>query len=138
MESVYAIQINNAGIEYSEQISIDLNIAVITTCLPLGNSAADSNAGTSPSPASIIAVCEDVVANCYVTDTGLLEPDVTVALKEDRGSGDLELVVFDDNPSAGTNQQTAGAVSRHPATADVNIGTGFVGCNQMAGTNVLG
>lgn len=88
LESVYAIQINNAGIEYSEQISIDLNIAVITTCLPLGNSAADSNAGTSPSPASIIAVCEDVVANCYVTDTGLFEPEVTVALKEDRGSGD--------------------------------------------------
>ena len=102
---VYAIQINNAGIEYSEQISIDLNIAVITTCLPLGNSAADSNAGTSPSPASIIAVCEDVVANCYVTDTGLFEPEVTVALKEDRGSGDMEIVVFDDNPSAGTNQQ---------------------------------
>ena len=132
----------NKGLQTRDFLRIIIEQATIPVVVDAGigapSHAADSNAGTSPSPASIIAVCEDVVANCYVTDTGLFEPEVTVALKEDRGSGDMEIVVFDDNPSAGTNQQTAGAVSRHPATADVNIGTGFVGCNQMAGTNVLG
>ncbi len=83
MESVYAIQIDDAGIEYAEQISLDPNIAVITACLPLRDSAADGNAGTSPSPASVIAVFEDVVANRYVADSRLFEPKITVALEED-------------------------------------------------------
>lgn len=137
-EPVDAVEVDDAGVEDAEGVSLDADVAVVSACRAIRDSAADGDAGCAPAQTAVVSVFETVVPDRDVAHAGLFEPEVAVPLEEDRGAGDVEVVLLDDHLPARTDQQPAGAVSGHPASPDQHVGTGLVGGDQMARSDRVG
>ena len=96
-DTVEAAEIEDTGVECAEGVVLHYDVLVVAAVLLLADAAVVCDVCVTPCLATIEAVVEYVVAHLYVAYTRLLVPVAAVALEEDRGTGNVEVVVLDDN-----------------------------------------
>ena len=98
-EVLHAEEIEDTWVKYAECIVLDKETSVVSTLsiLKLRNTSSNCDTSCTPCCIAIVTVLEDIVADDNIAYTCLLEPEVTVTLKKDGCTRDVEVVVLDDH-----------------------------------------
>ena len=99
-ESIDRVDVDDARVGDAERVALNEDVAVVACTGSVRDAAADGDAGGAPRRAAVVAVLSEVATDHHIAHARLFEPVVGIPLEEDRRTGDVEVVVLDDDPPA--------------------------------------